>query len=151
MIWFEDDLAGCVYPLAVAQKYLQGRKMQKSSFVFVTLVTFLLLSPAGKAQNLHLVGLANMKCDDFNAAVSEHERGSPLSVYWIEYRHYIGGYLTGFNTASGLLGKGSDLGKTMTVDMMMNWMKAFCGDNSDKAINEAIQTLVQAIARKESK
>jgi hypothetical protein len=124
--------------------------MKPSLPVFFTSLFLMLIAVQSRAETIHLMGLANLQCRDFNFAAVQNTREPPVSFQWVEYRHYISGYFTGFNTASGLMGGGSDLGKGTSLDQMMNWLTAFCADNAQKSMNEAIQTLAQAIARKQS-
>lgn len=124
--------------------------MNISLSVIVTTLLLTLTAAQSRADTIHLMGLANLQCKDFNFAAAQNTRKPPVSFQWVEYRHYISGYFTGFNTAYGLMGGRSDLGKGTSLDQMMNWMTAYCGDNPRNSINEAIQTLVQAIARKQS-
>jgi hypothetical protein len=102
------------------------------------------------SDEIHLMGLANLNCDDFNKAVSQFHEEPEKALYYVEYRHYVSGYFTGFNTAQKIFGGHGMTGHQTPVEKMMRWLEAFCGDNETKSINEAMQTLVQTVARIEA-
>ncbi|MEZ5555251.1 hypothetical protein [Haliea sp.] len=106
--------------------------------------------PTVKAETMHLMGLANLKCADFNSVASKRKQSEQGTLEWIEYRTYIGGYFTGFNTAQKVFGGDGMTGSKTSIEKMTRWLEAYCTDNPQHSFNRALQTLTQSVIRIES-